>query len=96
LDGDGNDWGVYYTSSDQLARDVLQLCVEVGLKPRYGRRNEMWQLYIGQVNDRLSPDRQVSRIDIESCLYRLTVADYSVVLMGRNGKFQWVSVSRVS
>ena len=96
LDGDGNDWGVYYTSSDQLARDVLRLCVEVGLKPRYGRRNEMWQLYIGQVNDRLSPDRQVSQIDIESCLYRLTVADYSVVLMGRNGKFQWVGVSGVS
>jgi len=96
MDGDGNDWDVYYTSSDQLAKDVARLCVEVGLKPRYGYSDGIWKLYIGQVNDRLHSGRQTSRTNVHDRLYRLTIADYHVVLMGRNGKFQWIGVSRVS
>jgi DNA polymerase I len=96
MDGDGNDWDVYYTSSDRLAKGIAQLCVEVGLKPRYGYSDGIWKLYIGQVNDRLHSGRQTSRIDVHDRLYRLTIADYHVVLMGRNGKFQWVGVSKVS
>ena len=96
MDGDGNDWDVYYTSSDQLAKDIARLCVEVGLKPRYGYSDGIWELYIGQVNDRLHSGRQTSLADVHDRLYRLTVADYHVALMGRDGKFQWVGVSRVS
>lgn len=96
IDGDGNDWDVYYTASDRLANDVARLCAEVGLKPRYGYSEGIWQLYIGQVNDRLHSDWQISRTTAHGRLYQLAVADYSVVLIGRNGKFQWVGVSKVS
>jgi hypothetical protein len=97
MDGDGNDWGVYYTSSRQLAGDVARLCLKVGIKPRYNHRDGMWELYIGEVNDRLTASKQVStREDEDRALYRLTVDDYSVVMMGRNGKFQWVGISAVS
>jgi len=96
LDGDGNDWDVFYTSSDRLAADVARLCVEVGLKPRYGRSDGIWQHYIGQVNDRLHPTEQITRTNVQEQLYQLTVADYSVVLMGRNGKLQWMGVSNVT
>jgi hypothetical protein len=96
IDGDGNDWDVFYTSSNRLARDVMRLCVEVGMKPRYGRSDETWELYIGQVNDQLHPKKQASWIDVNEQLYQLSVADYSIVLVGRNGKFQWVGVSNIS
>ncbi|RXK47007.1 hypothetical protein [Halorientalis pallida] len=94
--GDGNDRGVYYTSSAQLASDMMRLCIELGIKPQYARRDQMWRLSTNCVNDGFKPDQNVRWIDASADLYRMTVADYGLVLAGRDGKFQWVGVSGVS
>lgn len=96
LRGDGNERGTYYTSSDQLAADVLRLCLEVGVKPRYTRRNEMWRVYVRKGNNVFHSSKHVSTRDCQTTLRRLTVDDYSAVMAGRNGRFQWFSVSHVS
>lgn len=94
--GDGNDDGVYYTASSQLARDILCLCLELGIKPRYGRRGEMWQIYTGQTNDGFDSTKHTDWEWGPTDRYQLTVEDYSTVLVGRNGRFQWISVSAIS
>ena len=98
LDGDGNDWQIYFTTSRQLVDDVLRLCVETARKPRYTfkERNGVWSIYVGKVNDQLSSKRQVSMTEDRKILYRLTVEDYSLVMAGRDGRFQWLGVSNVS
>jgi DNA polymerase I len=96
LAGDGNDRQTYYTSSDHLMSDVLRLCLELGIKPRYTSRRGIWQIYVREVKDGFQSAEHVQRIETDSKLYRLTVADYSVIMAGRNGKFQWTGVSNVS
>lgn len=94
--GDGNERGTFYTSSDQLATDIFQLSVGIGLKPRYSRRKGIWRIHPNSVNDGFSSSGHVMTADGTGELYRLSVADYASVLAGRDGKFQWVGVSRVS
>jgi len=94
--GDGNDRGTYYTASPDLTADVCRLCLELGMKPRYTVRDDIWQLYVREVNDGFRSAQHVSRVEHEDELYQLTVADYSTVMAGRNGKFQWVGVSGVA
>jgi DNA polymerase I len=98
MDGDGNDWKAYYTTSRQLLDDVLKLCVETGRKPRYTykERTGCWEIYVGNVNDQLSSKQQVSTIEDSETLYRLAIEDYSLIMAGRNGRFQWLGVSDVS
>lgn len=96
LAGDGNDRQTYYTASNRLANDLLRLCLELGIKPRYTRRDEIWQIYVREVKDGLQSAKHVNRIDADQELYQLTVADYSIVMAGRNGKFQWFGVSDIS
>lgn len=93
VDGDGNEKGAYYTSSDILARDVLRLCLELGITPFYARQEGMWRISTSRINSGFNSDRNVRRIDDTSTVYRLTVADYSFVMAGLNGRFQWVGVS---
>lgn len=94
--GDGNDFRTYYTASVQLAHDVLQLALRLGMKPRYTRREQMWQIYLSKQNDGLQSAKHVSRVRSNEELYRLTVEDFPVVMAGRNGKFQWIGTSSVS
>lgn len=96
--GKGNDWKAYYTTSRRFADDVLRLRVETSRKPRFTfkERRGTWEIYVGKVNDRLSSKRQVSMTESDGPLYRLPVEDYSLVMAGRNGRFQWLGVSAVS
>ncbi len=96
LRGDGNEHRTYVTASERLARDVLRLCVEVGVKPRYSRRFKMWRLFLSRGNDGFRASVNVSTTPTQTVLYRLTVADYGTVLAGRNGRFQWIGVSNIS
>lgn len=96
LAGDGNDRQTYYTASNQLANDFFRLCLEVGIKPRYTCRDGIWQVYVREVNDGFQPAEHVSQIDTEEDLYQLSITDYSVIMAGHEGKFQWVGVSNIS
>lgn len=93
VNGDGNEDGMFYTSSDTLAGDVLRLCLELGITPFYSRRGDMWRISTSRVNSGFKSDRNVRRVDGAWTVYRLTLADYSLVMAGRNGRFQWVGVS---
>lgn len=92
LNGDGNDRGTYYTASERLATDLLRLCVECGIKPRYTRRGEMWRVYIRDVNDGFQPDRHVHRLPGRRIVYRIRLREGHTVMAGRNGRFQWIGV----
>jgi DNA polymerase I len=96
LTGDGNKRRTYYTASDELAGDVLRLMLELGMKPRYTRRDSCWQIYMRTTNDGFQSSEHVFSTRTDCPLYRLTIRDFSLVMAGRNGKFQWVSVSEVA
>jgi hypothetical protein len=96
MKGDGNDSGSYYTSSNELAHDFCRLLVRVGIKPRYGRRDKMWVFHCNRTNDGFSPTKHVTRMKPPHRVYRLTVEDYSLVIAGEEGKFQWCGVSGVA
>jgi len=91
--GDGNDRGTYYTSSERLAGDVLRLCVELGISPAYGIRRGVWQVYVRSLKNSINSNRNVGWKESPGEIYQLSVRDYSCVLAGRDGKFQWVGVS---
>jgi DNA polymerase I len=94
--GDGDEYGTYYTASERLASDVLRLCVDVGLNPRYRLRRGTWAIHPAKVNDGFQSPRHVASMPSNDSVCQLTVADYSAVLAGRKRKFQWVGVSNVS
>lgn len=96
LAGDGNDRQTYYTASEQLASDLLRLCLELGIKPRYTQRDGIWQIYVRRVNDGFQSKQHVRKVEAEKNTYRLSVADYSIVMAGRDGKFQWIGVSSIA
>jgi len=96
LAGDADERGTYYTASDRLAGQMCRLSVELGLKPRWSNRRGTWRVCGRDVNDGFRSSTNVSRVASPGSVYRLTVADYSCVLAGREGVSQWVGVSRVS
>lgn len=96
LAGDGNARGTFYTSSAPLAHDILRLCLELGIKPQYSRRGEMWRLSTNRVLDGFRSDRNVRVVSYDGSFVQLTIEDYPAVLAGRNGNFQWVGVSRIA
>ncbi|GAB7093922.1 hypothetical protein JCM30237_10740 [Halolamina litorea] len=91
--GDGNSDGTYYTVSERLARDLCQFGLFLGMKPRYIRRGDLWELYFSERNDGFTPKANVRTVQSEGEVYRLSVEGSSVVMAGRNGRFQWCGVS---
>lgn len=93
--GDGSlDRRTYYTASDQLRSDVCRLAVSIGIKPRFYPNGDGWAISLSRIRDRIQR-YQVSRVASVTEGYRVAVEDYPVVLAGRDGKFQWIGVSRV-
>jgi DNA polymerase I len=94
--GDGSsDRRTYYTASDQLRSDVCRLAVSLGIKPRFYPNDDGWAISLSRIKDRIQR-YQVSRGASATGGYRVTIEDYPVVLAGRDGKFQWVGVSRIT
>lgn len=93
--GDGNERGMYFTASENLTADVLRLSVEVGMKPGYSRREDIWRVYTTKGQGGFRSSTNVSTVDVETSLYRVVVEDYGSVMAGRNGRFQWVGASGV-
>ncbi|MFC6940713.1 hypothetical protein ACFQE8_12185 [Salinirubellus sp. GCM10025818] len=96
LDGDGNEQRTYYTASDQLVGDILRLCLELGIKPRYSSRRGTWQVFVNAVNDGFVAGEHVQRISTSASVYRVTVEDYTGLMAGRDGRFQWIGISCIA
>lgn len=98
LRGDGNDNGIFYTTSDRLAVDVLWLCAAVGVSPRYMYcETRGWRVSVQGTNDGLNSTTQVETVSpTAEPYYRLAVAEFPTVLAGRNGRFQWIGTSGVA
>lgn len=96
LAGDGNEFGTYYTASEQLAFDVMRLAMNLGITPRYSNRYGGWQVFINRTKDGFRSDKHVTRREPTESLVRLTVRDYPAVLAGTDGTFQWIGVSRIA
>ena len=95
LTGDGNDYHTYYTASEQLVEGLLRLCLELGIKPRYSFRRGTWRVFVNAVNDGFVTSEHVRRLSTGVSVYRLAVEDYASVMAGKEGRFQWIGVSRV-
>lgn len=87
--GDGNERGTYYTISSRLANDLCQLVLYLGMKPRYIRRGELWELFHSRMRHGFSPKKHLSTKESTGCLYQLRLEDGSTVMAGRDGRFQW-------
>ena len=74
LDGDGNEQRTYYTASDRLVSDVLRLCLELGIKPRYSFRRGTWQIFVNAVNDGFIASEHVKRLSTAVSVYRVDVS----------------------
>lgn len=96
LAGDGSDRGTYYTASSDLAHDVMRLGAELGITPRYSQRNGGWQVYLNEANDGFHSGKHVHTHPAIDSLIQLTIADYPAVLLGTDGKFQWVGCSNIA
>lgn len=94
--GDGNDYGTYYTISERLARDLCQFGLFLRMKPRYIRRDGLWELYWSERNDGFRPKTNVRTVQSGGEVYQLSVENNPLVMAGRNAKFQWCEVSTVS
>lgn len=96
LAGDGTESGVYYTASEQLASDVLRLAADLGITPRYTQRPGAYRVSVTRTRGGFRSETHVHRRPAPTSLVRLTVRDFPAVLAGRDGKFQWIGVSRIS
>lgn len=95
MNGDGNGWSVYYTISERLRADILRLLLELGMKPRYSHTKGN-EIYLSTENDGFTSSRNVTRTFVDGPMYKLAVEDFSTVMAGRRGRFQWVGVSAVA
>ena len=86
--GDGHD-AVYYTSSSQLAEDVVRLSTEVGKKAIHRtRRDSEHEITITETKDGISKSMRTIE-QAENGVYCAEVADNNTMLVGRDGKYQW-------
>ncbi len=95
LAGDGDDKRTYYTVSDQLAGQVLRLCVECGITPAYHRRDD-WRVYCRHVPGGFTEPTHCSWVETSRPFYQVVVEDYPLVLAGQHGTFQWLAAAAVA
>lgn len=94
--GDGSNQRRYYTASDELAGDFLRLSLELGSKPRYTKRGDTWRIFVSSNADGFRSDRNLDWEANSEPLYQVMIEDFSLVMAGRDGKFQWIGASGVA
>jgi len=48
------------------------------------------------MDDGFRSSQNVSTVQTDNPVYRLTIEDFCLIMAGRNGKFQWIGVSNVN
>lgn len=103
--GDGDTQSTSYrysTKSEQLRDDIVELCVQLGMNPRYtwddsGEKNTgVWRIFYSDSKNTFRMERSGSgggaggTSTADDGVYCVTVKDNHTLLAGRNGKFQFV------
>jgi DNA polymerase I len=85
--------GEFWTKSDQLKDDVVDVAVRCGEKPTVSRQSDgTWCVSIGKGGSfNKSTDAEVETHD--GTVYCITAEENHTVLAGRNGHFQWIGQS---
>ncbi|PSP93228.1 DNA polymerase [Halobacteriales archaeon QS_4_62_28] len=85
--------GKFWTKSQQLKDDIVDLAVRCGYKPTASKQSdETWYVSIGKRGSfKKSTNATVEEHDGD--VYCITAEDNHVVMAGRNGNFQWVGQS---
>ncbi|MBV0901361.1 LAGLIDADG family homing endonuclease [Haloarcula salina] len=94
--GDGHERGAYSTVSKRLVNDIVRLLVELGIKPQYHWCRDSWRVSLSRMEDGFRSSQNVSTVQTDNPVYRLTIEDFCLIMAGRNGKFQWIGVSNVN
>jgi DNA polymerase I len=83
----------FWTTSDRLKDDMLELVVRCGHKPSVSKQSDgTWYVSIGKRGSfNKAANETVEAHD--GSVYCITAEDNHVVLAGRNGRFQWVGQS---
>jgi len=99
MKGDGSDDGyTYYTTSEQLKDDVVQLVLECGRMPSYRDQAHVapnsehyWTISVTDNNQWVTKKHNIERTHSSSVdtdgVYCVTVEDNHTLVAGRNGKF---------
>jgi DNA polymerase I len=85
--------GKFWTKSDQLKEDFVDLAVRCGEKPSVAREDgDMWYVSAGKRGS-FKKETNATVEEHDGDVYCVTAEDNHVVLAGRNGNFQWVGQS---
>ncbi len=85
--------GKFWTKSDQLKNDIVDIAVRCGEKPTVSEQSDgTWYVSIGKRGSfKKATNATVEEHD--GSVYCVTAEDNHVVLAGRNGHFQWIGQS---
>ena len=85
--------GKFWTKSDQLKDDIVDIAVRCGQKPTVSKQGDgTWYVSIGKKGS-FKKETNATVEDHDGDVHCITAEDNHVVLAGRNGHFQWVGQS---
>jgi DNA polymerase I len=85
--------GKFWTKSDQLKDDIVDLAVRCGEKPTVSKQDDgTWYVSIGKRGS-FQKKTNATVEDHDGTVYCVTAEENNVVLAGRNGHFQWIGQS---
>ncbi|MBO4246705.1 hypothetical protein IL252_02600 [Halomicrobium sp. IBSBa] len=85
--------GKFWTKSDQLKDDIVDLAVRCGYKPTASKQSDgTWYVSIGKRGS-FKKSSNATIEDHDGDVYCITAEDNHVVMAGRNGNYQWVGQS---
>ncbi|MEF8821907.1 MAG: 3'-5' exonuclease, partial [Halovenus sp.] len=94
-DGSRTDSGLgkFWTKSDQLKDDIVDIAVRCGQKPTVSKQSDgTWYVSIGKRGS-FKKSTNATVEDHDGDVYCVTAEDNHVVLAGRNGHYQWIGQS---
>ncbi|WP_338902885.1 3'-5' exonuclease [Salinibaculum marinum] len=85
--------GKFWTKSDRLKDDILNIAVRCGHKPTVSKQSDgTWYVSVGKRGS-FNKSTNATVEDHDETVHCITAEDNHVVLAGRNGHYQWVGQS---
>ena len=98
--GDGHRTGdnsyVYYTASERLRDDFIELALSVGEKPTYASRERCdseYEIYVNPNQGSIHRDKNEEITNYDGKVYCITAEKNHIVYAGKNGRMDWIGQS---